>query len=286
MKDFFKQINGYLNYSFKFNEEISISIKAVLILILILIITSFLLKNLKRIAVRKLQQNDKNKFDTIFSFGSWLIYIVIFLSTLHSSGVNVTAIFAASAALLIGVGLALQTFFQDIISGIFIIVDQSVHVGDVIELDGRVGRVEEIRLRTTRVITIEDKIWVIPNHLYLTRSLYNWTQNGATTRENISIRVAYGSDVELVESLLLQAVKSNSSVLETPEPVVLLTDFAESSLMFELIFTTNDCFWLKIRKSEIRFEIERLFREHNIRIPFPQRDVYIKTNPNSYQEEK
>ena len=98
-------------------------------------------------------------------------------------GVDVTAIFAASAALLVGVGLALQTFFQDIISGIFILMDQSVHVGDIVEIDGKVGRVSEIKLRTTRAVTIDNKVLVIPNHKYLTSTLYNWTENGTKNVE-------------------------------------------------------------------------------------------------------
>jgi small-conductance mechanosensitive channel len=123
-----KELNKILNYTFQFNKEIGISVKSILMLILVLILASFLIKYFKKFVKKRLQKEDENKFDTVFSFVSWLLYIVIFLTTLNSSGVNVTAIFAASAALLIGVGLALQTFFQDIISGIFIIVDQSVQV--------------------------------------------------------------------------------------------------------------------------------------------------------------
>lgn len=275
-----KKINDILNYTFEFSEDVSISIKSILFLVIVLLLTSFLLKILRKLIFKRLKQDDKNKFETVFSFGSWLIYIVIFLSTLHTSGVNVTAIFAASAALLIGIGLALQTFFQDIISGIFIIVDQTVHVGDIIEINEKVGRVEEIRLRTTRMVTIENKVLIIPNHLYLTHSLYNWTQNGNNTRENITIGVAYGSDLELVKKLLIQAANEHPSVLKEPKPLVLFTDFGESSLNFKLVFTLNDSFWVSIPQSEIRFTIDKLFRENQIEIPFPQRDVYIKAQPN------
>ena len=187
-----------------------------------------------------------------------------------------TGVFAASAALLIGVGLALQTLFQDIISGIFILLDQSVHVGDIIELDGKVGRVEEIKLRTTRAVTIDNKVLVIPNHLYLTNSLFNWTQNGTLTRENVQVGVAYGSNVQLVKKLLLEAANNHPDVIKVPEPLVVFTEFGDSSLNFKLIFTLNDSFKATFPKSDIRFEIDRLFRENNITIPFPQRDIHIK----------
>nr|WP_299159520.1 mechanosensitive ion channel domain-containing protein [uncultured Tenacibaculum sp.] len=272
---FVKELNKILNYTFQFNKEIGISVKSILVLIIVLILASFLLKYFKRFVKKRLQKEDKNKFDTVFSFASWLLYIVIFLTTLNTSGVNVTAIFAASAALLIGVGLALQTLFQDIISGIFIIVDQSVHVGDIIEIDGKVGRVEEIKLRTTRAVTIDNKVLVIPNHKYLSNSLYNWTQNGTTTRESVEIGVAYGSDVQLVKELLLKAANEHPKVFQYPAPLVVFENFGDSALEFKLIFTLNDSFQALIPQSEIRFKIDQLFREHNITIPFPQRDVHI-----------
>ena len=270
-----KEINKILNYTFEYNDHIGISVKTVLLTIIILVIASYFLKLFKRLVISRLGQNDKNKFDTVFSFGKWLLYIIIFLSTLSSSGVNVSAVFAASAALLIGIGLALQTFFQDIISGIFIILDQSVHVGDIIEMDNRVGRVEEIKLRTTRAVTKDNRVLVIPNHKYLTNSLYNWTQNGSLTRETVKVGVAYGSDVQLVKKLLIQAVNEHPKVIKSPQPIVVFENFGDSALDFKVIFTLNDSFEAMVPKSDIRFKIDRLFREHNVSIPFPQRDVHI-----------
>ncbi|SNR29981.1 mechanosensitive ion channel family protein [Lutibacter flavus] len=270
-----KELVEFLNYDFAFSDDVQISIKAILVVILTLIVTALILKLIRKIVTRKIPTEDKVKFISLFSYSKWFIYVIIILMTFHNIGVNVTAIFAASAALLVGVGLALQTLFQDIISGVFILVDQSVHVGDIIELDGKVGRVEDIKLRTTRAVTIDNKVLIIPNHLYLTNSLYNWTENGVETRENVLVGVAYGSDVQLVKELLLQAAKSHPLVLKTPVPAVLFTDFGESSLDFKLVFTLSNSFEAGLPKSDIRFEIDRLFRENNISIPFPQRDVHM-----------
>lgn len=264
-----------LNKDYQITDNISVSIMDVFILAVVLILAGVLLTIVRKLLSRKMPRDDKKKFKVVFSYIGWLIYVGIFLLTLHSLGVNVTGIFAASAALLIGVGLALQTFFQDIISGVFILVDQSVHVGDIIEIDGKIGRVDEIKLRTTRATTSDNKVLVIPNHLYLTNSLYNWTQNGVMTRESVSVGVAYGSDVQLVKKLLLQAASNQPEVLPTPEPAVLFTDFGDSSLNFKLVFTLADSFNARFPQSAIRFEIERLFREHGITIPFPQRDIHI-----------
>jgi small-conductance mechanosensitive channel len=256
-------------------HDIVLKVKYVLIVALVLIATTFILRWIKKLVTKNMPKEDKAKFTTVFSFARWIIYTIVLIVVLDSIGINVTAVFAASAALLIGVGLALQTLFQDIISGIFILVDQSVHVGDIIEIDNKIGRVEEIKLRTTRAVTIDNKVLVIPNHLYLENSLFNWTQNGTTTRESVAVGVAYGSDVQLVKKLLIQAASTHPEVISTPEPTVVFEDFGDSSLNFKIIFTLNNSFKAQFPKSDIRFEIDRLFREHNVSIPFPQRDIHI-----------
>ncbi|MDA7567964.1 mechanosensitive ion channel [Flavobacteriaceae bacterium] len=270
-----KNIKDLLNLSFNLTQGVEISIQDILILIVVLIIANVLLRLIRKLMTRRMPDDDKLKFKAVFSYGKWFVYVIIFLITLHSVGVNVTGVFAASAALLIGIGLALQTLFQDIISGIFILVDQTVHVGDIIEIEGKVGRVEEIKLRTTRATTADNKVLVIPNHLYLTNSLYNWTQNGAITRESVTVGVAYGSDIRLVEQLLLQAAGNHVRVLSKPLPTVLFTDFGDSSLNFKLVFSLEDSFNARFTQSDIRFEIDKLFKEHNITIPFPQREVHL-----------
>ncbi|TYP70901.1 mechanosensitive ion channel family protein [Aquimarina intermedia] len=278
-EDVWGTIREFLLYEiFHFGDDkdpIVLTVWLLLFVVFIFLTTSIVLKFISRVATRKLPHESRVKFVSVFSFLKYFVNVIVLLVALDSIGFNITAVFAASAALLVGVGLALQTLIQDIISGIFIFVDQTVHVGDIIELEGKVGRVEEIKLRTTRAVTIDNKVLVIPNHKYLTSTLYNWTQNGTLTREAVEVGVAYGSDVNLVKDLLIKAALNNKNVLKSPEPLVLFTEFADSSLNFKIIFTLNDSFSSAIPKSEIRFEIDRLFREHNVTIPFPQRDVHM-----------
>lgn len=269
------EATSILDYKFVFSQEIGITVRGLIFVVVALLVTSYVLKLIRKFITRKMPANDKQKFATVFGYVRWFVFLVIFLITMNTSGVDVTAVFAASAALLIGVGLALQTLFQDILSGIFILVDQSVHVGDIIELEGKVGRVLDIRLRTTRAVTIDNKVLVIPNHLYLTNILFNWTENGTETREAVDIGVAYGSDVELVKKILLDIANAQPAVLKSPKPTVLFTDFADSSLNFRVVFTLNNSFEARFTQSNIRFEIDKAFRENNITIPFPQRDVHL-----------
>ena len=186
-----------------------------------------------------------------------------------------TPFLAASAALLVGLGLALQELFQDVIGGIFIFIDKSLLVGDIVEIDGKVSRVVDVSLRTTKAITRDDKIVVIPNHKFISQTIINYTQNHKTTRELVSVGIAYGSDIKKVEALLLQSVNEQSGVLKKPKPFVLFDDFGDSALQFSVLFFITDSFSDPKIKSEIRFRIDQLFRENNISIPFPQTDVHI-----------
>ena len=166
-----QKLLDFFNYQINLGSSISFSVKSTLIILIVFIFTRYFLKLIRRIVFRTLNKQAQYTFKSIFSFFNYFVYIIVILITFENIGVNVTAIFAASAALLVGVGLALQTFIQDIISGVFIIADQTVHVGDIIQLDGQVGKIENITLRTTRAVTIDNKVLIIPNHKFLTSIL-------------------------------------------------------------------------------------------------------------------
>ena len=269
-----------LNYKFSVGGA-TFTPKTILIVILVFLLTSFMLKILRKIIFRTLSKDTRIKFKSIFSFINYFIYIVVILIILQNIGVDVTAIFAASAALLVGVGLALQTFIQDIISGIFILIDKSVLVGDIIQVDGQIGQVENIKLRTTRAVTRENKVLIIPNHKFLTSILFNWTENGIITKEIVEIGVAYKSNPKQVKSLLLEIAKSHEKVLSNPAPSVLFDDFGESALIFQLYVSVDSSFSANLVKSDLRFTIFQVFEKEGIEIPFPQRSLTFTNSPTS-----
>lgn len=270
-----EKLNEFLNYGFKISDNVTFTIKSILIIIVVFVATSLLLRLIRLTVTRKIREEDRGKFITVFSFAKYFIFVIIFLVILGNNGVQLTAVFTSAAALLIGVGLALQTFFQDIISGIFILTDQTVNVGDVIQVEDKIGKVTSINLRTTKTVTIENKVLIIPNHLYLTNTLFNWTQNGTRTREFVTVGVAYGSDVDLVKTVLIQAAQNVKGVVAKPEPAVLFENFGDSSLDFKLVVSIANSFETPLVTSDLRFEINKLFKEHQITIPFPQRDVHL-----------
>ncbi|MFK8060459.1 MAG: mechanosensitive ion channel family protein [Polaribacter sp.] len=269
------KLKEFLNFSFNITKDIHLDVRNILFVIVIFLLTGLFLKLIKKIVNRKLNEEDKGKFKAVFSFIKYFVYTIVLIVALESSGIKVGVILAGSAALLVGIGLGLQTLFQDIMSGIFILVDKSLHVNDIIEIEGKVGKVEEIRLRTTRAITIDDKVLIIPNHKFLTQSLFNWTQNGVQTTEGVEVGVAYGSDVELVKNVLIDVANAHPKVLKVKAPRVLFTDFGDSFLQFKLLFVINNSYEHLTIKSDLRFAIDKAFRENKVTIPFPQRDVHI-----------
>ena len=268
-----EKIKSIFQYNIGLGDA-QMSVGSFLVMVLLIIALYFTMRFVRKILTRKLSDEGKGKFKPIFSFLNYSLYTVIVLLALQNAGVNLNALLAASAALLVGVGFALQTFFQDIISGIFILIDQTVHVGDIIELDGKVGRVENITLRTTRAVTRDNKVLVIPNHKYLTTTLFNWTGNNRVTGESINVSVAYETDIEKFKKIIIEVAVQHPDVIKTKDPILLFQDFGESSLDFTLIVFTENAFKGGIIKSDIRFAIEQALRLNNIEIPFPQRVIH------------
>lgn len=274
-KDLVKLLLEFFNYPIKLGSDFKVSLSAILIIIITFLITKILLKTITKLLSKSLTEDNKLKFSSLFVFLKYFIYALVGVIVFQEIGISLTPLLAASTALLVGVGLALQTLFQDIISGMFILIDESIKVHDIIEFDGKVVKVEEIKLRTTRAITIDNKMLIIPNHHFLANSLYNWTQNNKETNDSISIGVAYNSDVNLVRDLLKQAVSENNNVISKFVPYVFFEDFGDNALLFRVRYAIDNAFSAPVTKSEIRFRINELFNQHNISIPFPQRDVHI-----------
>lgn len=277
-EDIWGSIKEFLNLGFHIGEgekSINLTLGLLLLLTIAIIVAKFVLKWVRYLLTHKMEREDKQKFSSVFKFTNYVIYLVVILVTLSGAGIDITLIITASAALFVGLGLALQELFKDILGGIFIIVDKSLQVGDIVEVQGKVGKIFEIKLRTTRAITRDDKVVIIPNHKFISDIMFNYTQNHRTTRERVSVGVAYGSNVELVTQILEQVAAEQKQILKNPKPFVLFDDFGDSALIFSIHFFTNDSFSDPRIKSEMRYKINSKFAENSISIPFPQRDVHI-----------
>lgn len=206
----------------------------------------------------------------------YIIYVLAFFIAAQALGLKMTVLLGGLAALLVGVGLGLQQTFNDLFSGIILLFERSVEIGQTVEVDGLVGNVKQIGLRTSIVETQDNITVIVPNSKLITEKVVNWSHYDNKVRFHISVGVAYGSDTELVKKVLLGVVKDNVYVLDFPEPMVRFTDFGDSALSFELHFWSRNFIIIEDIKSDLRFAIDKVFREQKIEVPFPQRDVWLK----------
>ncbi|HEY2257667.1 MAG TPA: mechanosensitive ion channel domain-containing protein [Variovorax sp.] len=183
------------------------------------------------------------------------------------------------AALGVGLGFGLQEIVANFVSGLIILAERPVRIGDVVTVDNVTGRVSRIRARATAVIDFDNKEVIIPNKAFITRDVINWTLSNQTTRLILKVGVAYGSDVERVQRLLLEALRNEPLVVPKPPPQVLFMGFGDSSLTFDVITYVDSIDDRMPAQHAINCAIERTLREGGIEIPFPQSDLHIKDMP-------
>ena len=229
------------------------------------------------------RKNKSSKIDTgstyaLLKFIKYVVWVLAIALVLESIGVEVTLLLAGSAALLVGIGLGLQQTFNDVISGIILLSERSIEVGDVLEVDGDVVIIESIGLRTSKAMNRDDISVIIPNSLITTSKVINWSHQSHQTRFKIYVGVAYGSDVDLVIKILEESTFEHSEIHNKKLIEARLLSFGSSSLDFQLLFFSANIFRIGKMKSDIRRIINKNFTENNIVIAFPQMDLHLKSN--------
>ncbi|MFH1320047.1 MAG: mechanosensitive ion channel domain-containing protein [Bacteroidota bacterium] len=272
-----KNIQDILEYKIIDLENFTLALYHILIVIAIIALTKLALLAIKKVMYREqlTKKIGPGKQHALFQIIKYFLIVIAIAIVLESIGIKVTILLAGSAALLVGLGFGLQQTFSDFISGIILLFEGTIKIGEIIEVEGIVGRVKKIGLRTTEIETRDDIIMIMPNSKFTAEKVINWSHNMKYTRFIITVGVAYGSDTELVKNVLLECANENNFVANNPEPRVRFKDFGDSSLDFELLFYSDNMFRIERVKSDIRFMIDKKFRENGIHIPFPQRDVHV-----------
>ena len=241
--------------------------------------TILLLMFLKRVILRprifREKIDDKRRM-SIYLLTKYFVWIISVLFILQSLGFQITALLIGSSALLIGLGLGLQTIFKDLVSGLFLLFEGTMKVGDIIEADGVIGRVVDINLRSSELITREDVKIIIPNSRFISDKVINWSHDVDHIRFEIKVGLAYGTDVEKAITLLQEVLDNNKNVMKKPQSFVRFTNFGDSSLDFELVFWSCEMFTINNIKSDLRRQVYKKLNDNNMVIPFPQRDINIK----------
>ena len=276
MKEIFQTILEFLATPLVQYGDLTISIFSILKVVILILLLQLVLIILKKFLRFQIKSRELHHGDimAIYQIVKYILVVVVVVMILANLGINTTLLWTSSAALMVGVGMGLQNIFKDVLSGIMILFGKVVRVGDIVEVGDILGRVIEIHLRTSKMVTRDDIDMVVPNSKFVEDNVINWTLDNSHVRLMLKVVVAYGSDIELVRDILLNVAKRNKEVIDKPEPKVRFSDFGDSSLDFQLLFWTNEVFRQEFVKSDLRFEVDKEFRKANITIPFPQRTVW------------
>lgn len=228
--------------------------------------------------VWKRRKLDRGTEYAVFQIIRYILWIVAILLMLDVAGVELTVLLAGAAALLVGLALGLQQFFADLVSGLVLLFEGTIKVEDVIEVDGDVVRVKKIGLRTSRVMNRDDIILILPNSKIANEKVINWSHNEFNARFRIEVGVSYNSEVDLVMKVLAESAAEHPNCQKEPAPKARLIEFGDSALNFEVLFYSTNLFRIEQTKADIRANIARRFRENGIEIPFPQRDLHLRSS--------
>lgn len=274
-------MSKFLNRTLFETAKLSISVGDLLGVLLVILISMLFLRLVRAGIERRARMHNmeqSSRLHSAYLLVKYVVWVAGITVGLQILGINLTFLLAGSAALLVGLGLGLQQTFSDIVSGIIILMEGTIRIGDVLEVEGLVGRVAEINLRTSTVYSRDGMNVIVPNHRFINENVVNWSHNSMETRFRLTVGVAYGSDERKVKEVLESSALNHPMVItnDTEHPVrVRLIDFGSSSLDFEILFWSRNIFFIEQTKSEIRFTILEGFRKAGIKIPFPQHDVHI-----------
>jgi len=283
LRAFLHQLREFWNYKLTASQEEPITpgkiISAIFIFLVGYALAVLVSRGLgRRVFTRmRLEQGAAQAFQSLIFY---LLLVVAFLTALRMVQIPLTAFAVVGGALAIGVGFGSQNVVNNFISGIILLAERPIKIGDLIEVAGVYGNVERIGLRSTRVRTGDNVHIIVPNASFLENNVVNWTHTDQRVRVNITVGIVYGSPTREAERIIHQVLREHPAVLGEPEPVVLFRDFGDNALIFEMRF------WIEMRtimdrlrvESEVRFRIDDLYRQAGIVIAFPQRDVHLDTS--------
>jgi len=263
------------------HANINITVDSLVIVLIILFVTYIALAIVKRGFRRFIGRNEteRRSYWSVYLILRYVVWVIVIVLMLETSGIKVSVLLASITALLVGVGFGIQQLFSDIASGIVLLIERNLQINDIIQLaDETVGKVIHIGLRTSKIKTRDDIILVVPNSKFVNDIIINWSQMDYNTRFSVEVGVAYGSDTKLVTEILLRCAIKNEKVSSHPTPFVRFNNFGDSSLDFQLFFWVKEPFLVEHTKSLLRYAIDDEFRKNGVQIPFPQRDLHIKSN--------
>ena len=212
--------------------------------------------------------------------GNLARYTIIFMGWfigLRSVGFQLDAVLVVFGALGVGMGFGLQNIANNFVSGVILLIERPIKVGDVVSVGDELGTVERVGIRATTLRKFDQTQAIVPNGDLISSVVSNWTLDDRRVRVDFVVGVAYGSDTRLVERLIREAVTEHEKVLDDPEPRIFFTEFGDSSLNFRVLAYVADISERFATLSDLHFTIDESFRAHDVEIPFPQRDLHLRS---------
>ncbi len=287
----------FLNYRIFNFKSFHLDFYDIVVIISVFFISRILVNFSKIIIGRKFRKSANRDISTEYIYlkiVKYIIYVFAIIFCFRALNIDATLLLTGSAALLVGVGLGLQDVFQDVFAGFVLLFEGNLKVGDIVQITGGsknskssdiVAKILKINLRTSQIETREGNVLIIPNSRLTQEQVENWSHGSELSRFTITVSVEYGADTELIKRLLKQAALAHPKVKKNNPIIVRLAGFGDSGLELELIFWADQSWDINNYKSEIRFEIDRLFREYGITITYPKRTIYMNTGENKSIEE-
>ena len=265
-----------------------ISIYKVFQVIVFVSITILLARTSRRVLLNQILNKtplDLGIQHAVATFTQYLVLVLGFLVGLNTVGINLSALSFVAGAVGVGVGFGLQNITNNFISGIIILFERPIKIGDRIEVGDVNGEVVHIAARRTTVRTNDNIAIIIPNSSFISSNVINWSHGDSKVRFRVPVQVAYDSDIRLVERLLLELARNNENVLEDPPARVIFKEFGESAVKFELrVWSSRLLHRRGVLISQLNFAIFEKFKQHGVRIPYPQRDLYLKLDGCTIQD--
>lgn len=278
------QLRILWNFELWVIDDHGVTVGKVVMALAILIIGVFLIKKGTHILAGRMEKSslELSSAAALEKLMFYLGFLLVLLFALHTVNIPLTAFTFLGGAFAIGVGFGAQNLINNFISGFIIMAERPIKIGDILEIDGQCVRVQEIGARCTRVRTGQNVHILMPNSSFLEKDIINWTLSDTRIRTSVVIGVAYGSVVEQVTELLMEAAEKIEQIRKTPKPFVVFEEFGDNALIFEIYFwiLVENVIEKKKIASKLRYQIYALFNAHDIVIAYPQRDIHLDTiNP-------
>jgi len=281
LREYFDPAFDLLNYQIFVLGEAKITPLSILYLIFLTVALFYISKKLRILVIERLLEHtslDQGARQAVGTISRYFILFIGFLVILQTVGINLTTLNVLAGAVGIGVGFGLQNVASNFISGLIILLERPIKVGDRVEVDDINGRVISVGARSTHIKTNDNMTIIIPNSKFITENVINWSYGGGKVRFRIPVGVSYDTDIDLVKRLLLEVAAGNADVLNDPKPNVRLVEFGDNSLNLELwVWSEKKLHRRRVLFSDLNFAILKKFRENGVEIPFPQRDLYLRS---------